>query len=172
MNFFLSVLQNILLLNQFFLDKEFEPNLCQLIDKDVRGNQSHNLYNYPNLPTKNLKKKSKIIFGIFADINISHKIDYVAQAYGILKLKGHQKYIIFLKVTAILLKGWILPTEGVASGRVCACSLRSRLVSHAFIPLVYSLFFFCFISLSLISLSSLLSLLFPNTMKTTDDTDL
>ena len=31
------------------------------------------------------------------------------------------------KVTAILLKGWIWPTGGVASGRVFACSLRSRL---------------------------------------------
>ena len=27
----------------------------------------------------------------------------------------------------ILLNGWILPIGGVASGRVCACSLRSRL---------------------------------------------
>ena len=32
------------------------------------------------------------------------------------------------KVTAILLKGWIWPIGGVASRRVCACSLRSRLV--------------------------------------------
>ena len=31
---------------------------------------------------------------------------------------------------AILLKGWILLVAGVASGRVCACSLRSRLVSR------------------------------------------
>ena len=29
---------------------------------------------------------------------------------------------------AILVKGWILPIGGVESGRVCACSLRSRLV--------------------------------------------
>ena len=29
---------------------------------------------------------------------------------------------------AILLKGWILPIGGTSSGRVCACSLRSRLV--------------------------------------------
>ena len=34
------------------------------------------------------------------------------------------------KVTAILLKGWILPIGGIASGRVCACSLRSRLVNR------------------------------------------
>ena len=30
---------------------------------------------------------------------------------------------------AILVKGYILPIGGVAPGRVCACSLRSRLVS-------------------------------------------
>ena len=29
---------------------------------------------------------------------------------------------------AILVKGYILPIGGVASGRVCACSLRSRIV--------------------------------------------
>ena len=43
--------------------------------------------------------------------------------------EGHQNHITGSKVTAILLKGWILPIGGVASGRVCACSLRSRLVS-------------------------------------------
>ena len=32
------------------------------------------------------------------------------------------------KVSAILVNGGILPRGGVASGRVCACSLRSRLV--------------------------------------------
>jgi hypothetical protein len=34
--------------------------------------------------------------------------------------KSHQRFI--------LLKVWVLPISGVASGRVCACSLRSRLV--------------------------------------------
>ena len=43
--------------------------------------------------------------------------------------KGHQNPTSGLKVKAILLKVWILPNGGVASGRVCACSLRSRLVS-------------------------------------------
>ena len=33
------------------------------------------------------------------------------------------------KVTGILLNVYILPIDGVASGRVCACSLPSRLVS-------------------------------------------
>ena len=41
--------------------------------------------------------------------------------------KGHQNRIIGSKVTAILLNGWILPICEVASGRVCACILRSRL---------------------------------------------
>jgi hypothetical protein len=44
--------------------------------------------------------------------------------------EGHQKRIIGSKVTAILLSGWILPIGGVASGMVCACSLRSRLVNR------------------------------------------
>ena len=42
--------------------------------------------------------------------------------------KGHQNPISGSKVMVILLKGWILPIGGSASRRVCACSLRSRLV--------------------------------------------
>ena len=42
--------------------------------------------------------------------------------------KRHQNPVSGSKVTAILLKGWILPIGGLASRRVCACSLRSRLV--------------------------------------------
>ena len=45
-----------------------------------------------------------------------------------LNSKGHQNPFSGSKVTAILLKGWVWPIGGVASGRVCACSLRSRLV--------------------------------------------
>ena len=41
--------------------------------------------------------------------------------------EGHQNPISGSKFTAILLKGWILPFGGASSGRVCACSLRSRL---------------------------------------------
>ena len=58
----------------------------------------------------------------------SHKIDYVRKFCEILNLEGHHNPISGSKVTAILLKGWILPIGGVALGRVCACSLRSRLV--------------------------------------------
>ena len=42
--------------------------------------------------------------------------------------KGHHNPIIGSKVTAILLKGWILPIGGASSGRVCVCSLRSRII--------------------------------------------
>ena len=46
----------------------------------------------------------------------------------ILNLERNPSRISGSKVTAILLNGWILPVGGVASGRVCACSLRSKLV--------------------------------------------
>jgi hypothetical protein len=44
----------------------------------------------------------------------------------ILNLKRNQCSRTGSKVTAILLEGWILLVGGVALGRVCACSLRSR----------------------------------------------
>ena len=58
----------------------------------------------------------------------SHKIDYVGTLQEILNLEGHPNRITGSRDTAILLKGWILSIGEVASGRVCACSLRSRLV--------------------------------------------
>ena len=61
---------------------------------------------------------------------LSHKIDYVTNFLEILNLKGHSNCTIVSKVTAILLNGWILPIGGASSGRVCSCSLRSRLVSN------------------------------------------
>ena len=42
--------------------------------------------------------------------------------------EGHQNLISGLKVTAILVKGGILPFGEASSGRVCVCRLRSRLV--------------------------------------------
>ena len=60
---------------------------------------------------------------------LSHKIDYFTIFYKILNLEGHLNRITGSKVTVILLNGWILPIGGVALGSVCACSLRSRLVS-------------------------------------------
>jgi hypothetical protein len=62
----------------------------------------------------------------------SHKTNYMDVFSEILNPEGNQYCCIGSKVTAILLNGWILPTGGVSSGRVCACSLRSRLVKLAF----------------------------------------
>ena len=59
---------------------------------------------------------------------VSHKINYVNKIPEILNLEGHQNRCICSKVTAILMNGLILPTDGASSGRVCACSLHSRLV--------------------------------------------
>ena len=58
----------------------------------------------------------------------SYKIDYVIVIENFLNPNGHQNWISGSKVAAILLKVWILPIGEVASGRVCACSLRIRLV--------------------------------------------
>ena len=59
---------------------------------------------------------------------LSHKIEYVPMFLEILNLEGHLNCFIGSKVTAILGNGGILPSGRVASGRVCTCSLRSRLV--------------------------------------------
>ena len=58
----------------------------------------------------------------------SHKIDYGSSFEGNLNLDGHLNCYIGSKVMAILVNGGILPSGGVASERVCASSLRSRLV--------------------------------------------
>ena len=62
------------------------------------------------------------------DTTSSYKIDYVIMIKTFLNPEGHQIPFSGSKVKAILLKGWIWPIGGVASGSVCACSLRSRLV--------------------------------------------
>ena len=46
----------------------------------------------------------------------------------ILSLEDEPNCIICSKVTEILLTGWTLPIGGIASGRVCAYSVHSRLV--------------------------------------------
>ena len=55
-----------------------------------------------------------------ADGAFSHNIDYVTIFQEIA--------LLVQKLRRILLNGWILPIGGASSGRVCACSLRSRLV--------------------------------------------
>ena len=58
----------------------------------------------------------------------NYKIDYFIMIKNILNPEGHQNPFSSSKVTAILLKDWIWPIGGVALGRVCSYSLRSRLV--------------------------------------------
>ena len=60
--------------------------------------------------------------------SLSYKIDYVIVMKSFLKSEGHQNRISASRVTVILLKGLFVHIGGVASGRVCACSLRRRLV--------------------------------------------
>ena len=54
----------------------------------------------------------------------------------ILNLEGHPNCITGSKVMVILLNGWLLPIGGVALGRVCACSVHSRLVSCLYIQIL------------------------------------
>ena len=62
------------------------------------------------------------------DNSSRYKINYVIVIKKFLNHKEHQHAISGWKDMAILLKGRILPIGGVASGRIYACSLRSRLV--------------------------------------------
>ena len=66
---------------------------------------------------------------VVKDGALSHKIDYITIFLKWLNLAGHLNRFIGSKVKAILVNGGILPSGGVESGRVCVCSLRSRLVS-------------------------------------------
>ena len=74
-----------------------------------------------------LRRRHALMVG---DEASSQKIDYVSKFLEILNLEGHQNRITGSRVTAILLNGWTSPIGGVASGRACACSLRSRLVKN------------------------------------------
>ena len=56
--------------------------------------------------------------------------------WEILNPEGHPNRITGSKVTAILLNGWIFPIGGASSGRVCSCSLRSRLVLLAVLAIM------------------------------------
>ena len=50
------------------------------------------------------------------DSTSSYKIDYVIVIKNFLNPEGHQNPISGSKVTAILLKGWILPIGGASAG--------------------------------------------------------
>ena len=65
----------------------------------------------------------------------SHKTNYIVILSDILNLEGHQNRFIGSQVTAILLSGWILRNGGASSGRVCGCSLRSRLFYYKIISI-------------------------------------
>ena len=65
---------------------------------------------------------------LIGDSSLIDKMDYVKVTKSFLNPEGYQNSISGFKVTAILLKALILPIGGVAFGRVCASSLRSRLV--------------------------------------------
>ena len=60
------------------------------------------------------------------------KKDYIIMIKKFLIPEGHQNPVSGSKDTAILLKGWIWPIGGVASGRVCAYSLHSRLLFKSY----------------------------------------
>ena len=62
----------------------------------------------------------------------SHKTNYIDILSEILNLEGHLNRCIGSKVTAILLNGWILPTGGVASGRVCPAACAAGLYYDRF----------------------------------------
>ena len=63
------------------------------------------------------------------DGSFSHKRDRGKSYLDILNLEYDPNCIIGSKVVAIFLNWWALPIGGVASRRVCACSLISRLVN-------------------------------------------
>ena len=56
------------------------------------------------------------------DSSYSYKIDSVILIKNCLNPEGNQNHITGSKVTAIILKGQILPIGGVALGRICVCS--------------------------------------------------
>ena len=90
-----------------------------LLYKHLRRSLTH-----PLVPTASRRRPAQTIRARSSN----HKIDYDIGIKNFLNPKGHQHPISGSKVTAILLKGWILPMCGASAGRVCTCSLRSRLV--------------------------------------------
>ena len=72
---------------------------------------------------------------LVGDGAFSHKTDQLRKLLEILNKKGLKNQIIGSKIVAIFLGNlWVLSIGGVASGRVCVCSLRSRLVNSHGVP--------------------------------------
>ena len=59
---------------------------------------------------------------------LNHKINYIVIFEDNVNPEGHLNCFIGSKVTAIWVNGGILHRGEASSGRICACSLRSRLV--------------------------------------------
>ena len=62
------------------------------------------------------------------DRSSNYKIDYIIAITNFLNPEGHQNPISGLKITAIFLKGWILPIGGAAAGE----GLRLQPAQQAF----------------------------------------
>ena len=98
-----------------------KANYCRRIDGSFYID-SKTLVSNPFAPTALRRRHAqRVRYSSF-----SYKIDYFMLIKTFLKPEGHQHSISGSKVIAILLKGLILPIGGIASGRVCAFSLRSR----------------------------------------------
>ena len=115
-----------------FLDLLFSTSLFFLADPgEARGCSTNSLvihwlirwFSQPFPPTAVRRRHAQTVR------DSTYKIDYVMVIKNSLNPKGHQNPISGSKVTAVLLKGYILPINGASSGKVCACGLRSRLVN-------------------------------------------
>ena len=66
------------------------------------------------------------------DCSSSYEIDLVIVIWNFVNSKGHQNRIRSSKVTAILLKGWILPIGGASAVEGLRSTRLPRLVKSAF----------------------------------------
>ena len=119
------------------------PGLCQgLLYNHLRDSLIHS-FSQSWFVKISLRRRHTLTF---ADGAFSHKIDHVTIFQEILNSKGYPNRITGSKVTAILLKGWILPMvelhrEGSASA-ACAAGLFLLLLTFYYsLSTVYCLLF-------------------------------
>ena len=86
------------------------------------------------------------------DRSSSYKIDFIIVIKNFLNAAGHQNRISGLKITAILLKGWILPIGGASAGE----GLRLQPSQQACFSRIEALGYFFLRILVLLSYSTLL----------------
>ena len=79
----------------------------------------------PFPPTASRRRHAQTV----RDSTSSYKIDYVIVIKTFLNPEGHQNRISGSKVTAILLKGWLLPMGGASAGKGLRSTGLPRLVS-------------------------------------------